>query len=125
MGSVLVDHPDRRFFMRMFTFGMGRLALRGKKSNEFPTRVDILFQDVKAMSLLQSFNGLIVTVADLVQRERISKETGLYPQQGDQDFEYFVVRSGAFEGYVVADLCLVAEDEGSDHDPTTLWRGPG
>lgn len=55
MTAPLVDRPERVFQVWAFTVSMGRLLLRSTKSGSFRTRVDVLFQNVKAIMSMASF----------------------------------------------------------------------
>jgi hypothetical protein len=59
----IVDHRERVFQVWAYTVGMGRLLLRSSKNETFGTRVDVLFQNVRAMKLPTLLDGLVVTVA--------------------------------------------------------------
>jgi hypothetical protein len=115
---MLVDEPARIFQVWAYTVGMGRLLLRSPKGEGCATRVDVLFQNVKAMKLATSLPGLAVTEADPEQQQRIVKATGLLPD----DLTHFYVLTGvSYEGYVVAGVCARLEDEGEYFEPSKLW----
>lgn len=76
---ALVDQPDRQFQVWAYSVGMGRLLLRSTKNEVLRTRVDVLFQNVKAMKLATALPGLTVTEADPEQQRRIVDATGLLP----------------------------------------------
>jgi hypothetical protein len=119
--SALLERTDRRFQVWAYSVGMARLLLRSTKSETFASRVDVLFQNVKALKLPTALDGLVVAEADPRDAARISAETGLLPSE---DTTIFTVRAGAFDGYVVAGVCVVAEDSGEYFDPSTLWQEP-
>lgn len=100
---------------------MARLLLRSTKSDAFATRVDVLFQNVKVVNIPTSLDGLVVSEAEAEEAERISPETALLPAEGAR---VFTVRSGSFVGYIVAGVCVVAEDEGEYFEPSQLWQEP-
>jgi hypothetical protein len=52
------SRPDRLFQMWLFTVGMTRLLLRSTKSEEHPTRIDVLFQGVQFIGLPTRLDGL-------------------------------------------------------------------
>lgn len=118
MSAVLVDRADRRFQIWEYSVSMARLLLRSTKSETFTTRCDVLFQNVKAMKLPTSLDGLVISEADPAGEARIAAEVGLLPGDGAK---IFTVRSGAFDGYVVAGVCVQAEDEGEYFDSSRLW----
>jgi hypothetical protein len=100
---------------------MARLLLRSTKSESFATRFDVLFQDVKALKLPTALHGLVVAEAEPADETRIVRETGLLPSE---DTTIFTVRAGAFDGYVVAGVCVTAEDDGEYFEPSPLWQEP-
>jgi hypothetical protein len=124
MGAVVttvIERAERLFQIWSYSVGMARLLLRSTKSDTFATRVDVLFQNVKALKLPTSLDGLVITEADADEAARISSETGILPAEGTRNF---IVRSGAFDGYIVAGVCVVAEDEGEYFEPSQLWQEP-
>ena len=121
MNDVVVEHADRRFQVWAYSVSMARLLLRSTKSDTFTTRVDVLFQNVKAVKLPTALDGLVVAEANTPEAAQISAETGLLPSE---DTKIFSVRTGAFEGYVVAGVTVAAEDNGEYFEPSRLWREP-
>jgi hypothetical protein len=81
---------------------MGQLLLRSTKSEEHPTRIDVLFQDVRSMSIPTTMDALHVTKLD------------------DRTFRL----SGTdWNGAVDAGFMVVAEDDGGYADPSSLFVG--
>lgn len=120
MTERIVDRPERVFQVWAYTVGMGRLLLRSTKSETFPTRVDVLFQNVKAMSLPTLVDGLAVTIADRASEERITAETGFLP---DEDTTFFQLNTSRGVGYVVAGVVALDEDEGEYFESSRYWPG--
>ena len=119
MGTVaIVDQPARRFQLWAYAAGMGRLLLRSPKGEGSVTRVDVLFQNVKALQLATSLPGLTGTEPDAQQHQRIADATGLLPDEGTR---FFVLTGASYEGYVVAGVCVQAEDDGEYFEPSELW----
>jgi hypothetical protein len=121
MINRLVDRPERVFQVWAFTVGMNRLLLRSTKSETHPTRVDVLFQNVKAMNLPTQLDGLVVTEAGAAREIEIIEETGLLPGEGTVFFE---VESSGRIGFVVAGVVVEDEDEGEFFEPSKYWPGP-
>lgn len=121
--TLRVDYQDRVFQLWAFTVSMRRLLLRSTKSEQFDTRIDVLFQDVQAVQLPTSLSGLIILEADPAETERIIKETGLLP---DEDRTFFSVIGSNFTGYIVAGVGISCEDSGEYYEPSEIWPdGPG
>lgn len=121
MDAVVVGRTDRLFQVCTYSVSMARLLLRSTKSETFATRIDVLFQNVKALKLPTSLDGLVVAKASPADEARISAETGLLPSD---ETTLFTLRAGAFDGYVIAGVCVVAEDDGEYFEPSDLWREP-
>ena len=59
MDRRLIYESDRLFSVFGYSMCHGLLLLRSGKSNEYPnTRVDVLFQDVRAIEIRASFKGI-------------------------------------------------------------------
>jgi hypothetical protein len=114
----LVERPERIFQLWAYTVGMGRLLLRSTKSETFPTRVEVLFQNVKAIQLPTVLEGLVITDADPELTKEIEAETGLTCDGG---VRLFSLRTSHGVGYVVAGVMVSDEDEGEYFEPSKLW----
>jgi len=117
----VVDHPDRVFQMWQYSVSMKRLLLRSNRRDSFPSRIDVLFQNVKALKLPTLLHGLVIAEADSDEADRISRETGFLP---DRETVIYSVRSPAYDGYVVAGVCVEAEDTMEYFEPSQLWPEP-
>ena len=120
MSEILVDHPDRVFQLWAYTVAMGRMLLRSTKGDALATRVDVLFQNVKALKLPTLVEGLVVTAGAGAAAREISDATGLLP---DEETKFFIIDSSSGRGYVVAGVVAVTEDEGEYFEPSKLWPG--
>jgi hypothetical protein len=103
--NVLVHRPDRHFRWWDFDAQGSRLLLRSPATPESPTRLDVVFRQVEAVSLSVALPGLIVSEAE---------------PRGTAGFA-FLVRWRTGEGYVVAGLCVQDEDELGPDAPSRLW----
>ncbi len=119
-GLTSIEYPDRRFQIWAYSASMGRLLLRSTKSNDFATRIDILFQNVKAIKLLASLDGLVISRLEAIEVDPIALETGLV--ESDETTIFSILAHG-FDGYVIAGACIVSEDNGEYFDPSSLWPG--
>lgn len=118
MNDAIIDRPERRFQVWTYSVSMARLLLRSTRTDTFRTRIDVLFQDVLALNLPTSLDGLVVSVADAADEVRISNETGLLRSENTT---IFTVRTGAFLGHVVAGVCAAHEDNAEFFEPSRLW----
>ena len=114
----IIDFPTRVFQVWAYSVGMSRLLLRGTRSDAGGTRVDVLFQGVRAMKVSTRFPGLVIWDAGEGDEAEITEATGLIP---DDETRFFVLSSGSLTGYVVAGVCVHAEDEGEYFHPSELW----
>jgi hypothetical protein len=117
----LVDRSERVFQVWAYTVGMRRLLLRSTKTETFSTRIDVLFQNVKALMLATSIEGLVVGPAGEALSERITADTSLLPDDGTH---FYRVEMSAGSGYVVAGVVVEDEDSGEYFEPSKYWPGP-
>ncbi len=125
MSKRLIDRPDRHFQVWAYSVSMRRLLLRSTKSvssdrENFTTRIDVYFQNVKAMNLPTSMDGLVITHAERGAAVRISDETRLLP---DDSTKFFDIECSRRKGFVVASLAVETEDEGEYNEPNRFWPG--
>jgi hypothetical protein len=113
----LLDRRERTFQLWAYTVGMRRLLLRSTKNDIFRTRVDVLFQNVKALQIPTFFEGLIVADADDELGNRIETETGLLREEA----RFFRVETIHGVGYIVAGVMVSREDDGEYFDQSDLW----
>ena len=121
MSDRLVDRSERVFQIWGYTVGMRRLLLRSTKNETFSTRIDVLFQNVKALLLPTSLEGLVVGPASDSLSERIIADTGLLPDEGTR---FYRVETHSGCGYVVAGVVVEDEDSGEYFEPSRYWPGP-
>lgn len=114
----LIDFRTRVFQVWEYSVGMSRLLLRSVRVGTHDTRVDVLFQGVTAMKLPTSLPGLVIWAANDQQSADITETTGLLP---DEDYRFFVLSGTPSYGYVVAAVCVHAEDNGEYFEPSKLW----
>lgn len=117
MTERLVDRPERTFQLWAYTVGMARLLLRSTKNETFPTRIDVVFQNVTALQLPTSLDGLVVTDADDELARRIESDTGILREES----HFFAIETARGVGYIVAGVMVSGEDEGEYFDPSEVW----
>jgi hypothetical protein len=123
MGGLAVDTasaPDRVFQLWCYTVGMGRLLLRSTKTATFRTRIDVLFQNVKAVKLPTRLDGLSVRPASDDELRAIEEDSGLLAAE---DTRFFIVEGSGYAGYVVAGVMVTHVDEGEYNEPSALLTG--
>lgn len=114
---VTVVFPYRVFQVWSYTVGMGRLLLRSPKSPSAETRVDVLFQNVKALKLPTRLEGLSVRSPGDEELRSIEDDAGFL---ADENTRIFVVEGTNYTGYVVAGVVVAQEDTGEYSDPSAL-----
>jgi len=118
MTQRLLDRRERTFQIWAYTVGMKRLLLRSTRNETFSTRIDVLFQNVKALSLPTFLEGMVVSEADGELADRIEAETGFLCEEGSR---FFRVDTAHGVGYLVAGVMVGREDEGEYFEPSELW----
>lgn len=113
-----LQQSSRVFQLWAYTVSMGRLLLRSTKTDESPTRMDIVFQNVEAVHLPALLRGLRVSEADPDESRRVIEANGLLP---DADRTVFAISGSGFTGYVVAGAFVTSEDEGDFNEPSSAW----
>lgn len=114
----LVNFPQRNFRMWRYTVSHRQLLLRSTQTEDFPTRIDVLFKPVHWMNLPTQLTGLIFELADPEQAQSLSEASGM---AFDQEAKVFVVRGSNYQGYVVAAVYDTDERTPSDHEPSK-WQ---
>lgn len=100
-----------------YTVGHSRLLLRATKDRGHPTRVDILFKNVAAMSLPSVMRQLVVRQASPLEQEEILSTIEV---DHSEDRRYFILEGPGFAGWVVAGVMVTVEDEGEYYEPSPL-----
>ncbi len=118
MCKVFIERDDRVFQMWAYSVSMRRLLLRSNKNDTFDTRVDVLFQNVKAISLPTTMEGLTVATAGDAGVAEIANKTGILP---DDDKSFFELRTHGVRGYIIAGVVVEDEDHGEYFEPSRLW----
>jgi hypothetical protein len=109
---------DRHFFLVGYQASHGLLLFRSPKGHDgATTRIDVLFQDVRAIELRAWTDGLTIeevapeTIADMPSRPTALIEPGN---------RVYALRGGGWEGFVVGGIVRTAEDELEIGEPTEL-----
>lgn len=89
------------------------MLLRSNRSNEVPTRVDVLFKGIMALKLPTSFDGLSITEVAYSEAIKLGIPVGC---DEVTDRRIFVISGDDFVGYIVAANVFWHEDEGAYYD---------
>jgi len=115
MNATLPISFDRKFQIVTYRCSHGQLLLRSAKSPNCPTRIDVLFKDVRAFELRTFLSGLSIAEGDSTQvRDRASK-----PLDAMEDgHKVYVLKSEDWVGYVVGGAVFWHEDQGEFAQPS-------
>ena len=118
MVATLPLEYERNFSLHLYFVSHGLLLLRSGKDEGNPTRIDILFQDVRWMALPVWFDGLRIEHGNLADlplplTAKIREEAHF--------MSVFKVVSQGVTHYVLASDCIsVAEDRGNYAENSSL-----
>jgi hypothetical protein len=110
-------NSDRLFVVHSYSASHGLLLLRSRKTPALPTRIDVLFQDVRAMELRCWFDGIAIDevpdgfLADFASKPRELVEAGN---------KIYKLTGKGWCGYVVAGIVRTHEDDGEWSAPSAL-----
>jgi hypothetical protein len=119
MDRKLIYESDRLFSVFGYAMSHGLLLLRSGKSDQTPaSRVDILFQDVRALEIRAWFQGVrIEEVTDPQFLDgRPSKPAGMM----EPGSKIYALISAQWQGFVLGGIVLVKEDGGEMFGPSAL-----
>jgi hypothetical protein len=120
---------ERLFSIYSYSMSHGLLLLRSGKTNEFKTRIEILFQDVRAMELRVWLAGIAFEEVD---REFLEKFPSKPAQLMEIENKAYAVRSGfgrsegclwdpgEWTGFVLGGNFSTSEDDGNLFEPSAL-----
>jgi hypothetical protein len=103
----------------LYAVGHGQLLLRSNRSDEVPTRIEVLFKDVAALELPTLFDGLSITEATPDEAQGLNVQLGSWPIHRRK---VFVLRGTNYLGYVIAGAVFWHEDEGSHYDESFFQK---
>ena len=103
----------RRFELWSYVVSHGQLLVRSNKSNEWSTRIDILFKDVVVMEIPTLFDEILVRRSSQEEARSLQDRLGGVPTERRK---LFIVQGLNFSGYVVAGAVFWHEDQGEFYD---------
>ena len=98
----------------------GQLLLRSPKAPGLPTRVDVLFTDVRAMELRTTLQTLTIEEG---QPSDLSGRPTRPQEATEAGHKFYLLRSGDWVGYIIAGTVHWHEDHGEYGEPSALFRG--
>src|SRR5262245_8613266 len=100
---------ERTFQLFSYDVTHGQLLFRSCKTDTDPTRVDVLFREVRAMELRTWFEGL-----EIVQEEN-SSFLAARPSRPifmfDKEIRFYRLKGNGWEGFVVGGIVSYLEDD--------------
>lgn len=100
-----------------YTVSHSQLLLRAAKDGEHPTRVDVLFKGVGAMSLPTVMPDASIREAEPDERASILASTSI---DMPEERRCYVLEGAGFSGWVLAGVVVFVEDEGDYFDTSPL-----
>jgi hypothetical protein len=117
--SMQTIYASERIF-QLFSYGVthGQLLFRSCKTDTDPTRVDILFQEVRATELRSWFEGIEIVEEDnsTFLAGRPSRPVPMF----DKEIRFYRLKGTGWEGFVVGGIVSCLEDDGDFFDPSGL-----
>jgi len=123
MSQKLIFESSRLFSLYGYAMSHGLLLLRSGKSNENPTtRIDILFQDVRALEIRVWFEGIKIEEVDdpkfLENRDSNPVDMVEYGNK------IYALSGSGWNGFIVGGIVQIKEDDGELFGPSALVDGP-
>ncbi|HWZ99073.1 MAG TPA: hypothetical protein VN025_15045 [Candidatus Dormibacteraeota bacterium] len=115
--NQLVFHSERNFVVYSYDASHGLLLLRSRKTKGATTRIDVLFQDVRAMEVRSWFVGIRIEESDQQQLEGCKSNPLEMIEPGNRI--YSIIGNG-WQGFVVGGIVSILEDDGEYSDPSGL-----
>lgn len=112
---------ERRFQLWAYGVSHAQMLLRSNKSDDAPTRIDVLFKGVAAFELPTAFQGLAIAEASWDEASGLGVQLGLGSATGRK---LFAIRGQKFCGYVAASAVFWHEDSGAYHGPSYFRDAP-
>jgi hypothetical protein len=123
MNPKLVYKSARRFSIFGYSMSHGLLLLRSGKSNESPTsRVDILFQDVRAMEIRAWFQG--ITIEEVDDPQFLEGQPSKPAEMIEPGNKIYSLVSDGWRGFIVGGIVGLKEDDGELFGPSALVPDP-
>lgn len=115
-----IFESSRKYSIVSYGHRHGLLLLRSGRDDEHSTRVEVLFQDVRAMEIRCWTEGLYI---EEISAERLDGFASNPRQMLEPGVRAYSVRGQDWHGFVLGGVLNSAEDEGSYWDPSTLLSG--
>ena len=109
---------DRRFVLHSYDVSHGLLLFRSAKRPPLTTsRIDVLFQDVRALEIRCWFEGLVIEEAGLDFLTDKRSNPGQMIEPGNQ---IYALKSHGWTGFIVGGILRTHEDQGEFFEASRL-----
>jgi hypothetical protein len=117
MNNKAVFESERSFVMFSYSASHGLLLLRSRKTKEAPKRIDVLFQDVRAMELRSWFEGVTIEEVDATFLRGFRSNPAQMIEPGNK---VYFIKGRDWLGFIVGGIVSVREDDGEFFAPSSL-----
>src|SRR6185437_7927724 len=107
----------RKFQVMTYRCSHSELLLRSGKTADTPTRVDVLFKDVRALELRIYLSELFIEEIDPSQLGPHSTKPIEAVEQGHRAY---LIKSGDWSGHIIAGAVFWHEDDGEFGAPSSF-----
>lgn len=107
----------RTFVVVSYAASHGLLLLRSRRTKDHPMRIDILFQDVRAVEMRFWFDGIVIEAADTEFLRAFASNAVAMVEPGNRVYS---LRGDGWRGYVLAGILRTHEDHGDFDAPSAL-----
>jgi hypothetical protein len=115
--STPLFQSDRPFALLTYTRSHGLLLLRSGKPNPSSKRIDVLFQDVRAMEIRAWFEGIEIAETDAKYLENRMSVPSEMLEFGNR---IYALKGVGWSGFIVGGIVSVLEDDGEFWEPSGL-----
>ncbi len=116
--ATLPIEYNRNFSLQFYWVGHGLLLLRSGKTNQHPTRIDILFCDVRWIALPAWLDGIRIERGEL--SEIPLPLTSKIKEEAHFMSTFRVISQGVTHYLLAGDVVNVAEDQKNYNDDSSL-----
>lgn len=108
---------DRAFVVFSYSADHGLLLLRSRKTNDHPTRVDVLIQDVRAVESRSWFKGIEVEEVGLEYLREFRSNPVDMIEPGNK---VYALKGIGWQGFIGGGILSDQEDDGDYMAPSKL-----
>ena len=110
---------DRKFSVFSYSVSHGPLLLRSGRTNEHPTRIDVLILDVRAMEIRSWFEGFEIA---LVDQDYLRDFRSRPAEMMEPGLNVYATSGKGWQGFIVGGKLFVHEDGADFTAPSALLQ---